>query len=94
MHPIGRRCSGAAHDVLHLVAGPIARAGRRHDGGDIGDGGEASVHRRREALAERAPDTTVRVLAPSENGGAQHGVEYKWVDENGVTNRFRVQGRT
>jgi RHS repeat-associated protein len=38
------------------------------------------------------PNATVRQLTPSETGGTQYGVEYKWVDANGQTNRFRIHG--
>lgn len=34
----------------------------------------------------------VRVLKPDPNGGAQYGVEYKWVNQQGQTVRFRVHG--
>jgi hypothetical protein len=39
------------------------------------------------------PDNAhIRILTPDSNGGAQYGVEYKWVDENGQTIRFRAHG--
>lgn len=42
---------------------------------------------------ENIPENAqVRVLKPDPNGGAQYGVEYKWVNEQGKTVRFRAHG--
>jgi len=38
------------------------------------------------------PDAQLRVLRPDPNGGVQYGIEYKWIDENGQTVRFRIHG--
>ncbi len=37
-------------------------------------------------------DAQVRILKPDPAGGAQYGVEYKWVNEQGQTVRFRAHG--
>jgi len=37
-------------------------------------------------------DAQIRVLKPDPNGGAQCGVEHKWVNADGQTVRFRVHG--
>ena len=43
-----------------------------------------------EDIVRNIPENaTMRKLTPAE-GGSQVGLEYKWVDENGVTNRLRV----
>ncbi len=34
----------------------------------------------------------MRVLTPDPGGGVQYGVEYKWINEQGQTVRFRVHG--
>ncbi|MGF1527365.1 MAG: polymorphic toxin type 30 domain-containing protein [Candidatus Competibacterales bacterium] len=45
-----------------------------------------------EEILKRIPDdATERVLKPVD-GKVQVGVEYKWVDDNGVTNRVRIHG--
>lgn len=33
-----------------------------------------------------------RIIKPDPNGGVQYGIEYKWVDDNGQTVRFRAHG--
>jgi hypothetical protein len=39
------------------------------------------------------PDNaSVRELTPHPNGGSQYGLEFKWVDESGVTMRMRIHG--
>ncbi|MGW2332298.1 polymorphic toxin type 30 domain-containing protein, partial [Streptomyces sp. NPDC001700] len=39
------------------------------------------------------PDhASVRELTPDPNGGAQYGLEYKWVDSEGRTVRLRIHG--
>jgi hypothetical protein len=38
------------------------------------------------------PNAQVRALKPDPNGGAQWGVEYKWVNAEGQTVRFRIHG--
>jgi hypothetical protein len=37
-------------------------------------------------------DASVRVLRPDPNGGAQYGLEFKWINQNGQTVRLRVHG--
>jgi hypothetical protein len=54
--------------------------------GDFSDISGESVQ---EVLSRVPEGATMRKLTPVE-GGSQVGVEYKWVDENGVTNRLRV----
>ena len=41
-------------------------------------------------VAQIPPNATMRKLAPSSQGGSQVGVEYKWTDANGKTNRVRI----
>jgi hypothetical protein len=54
--------------------------------GDFSDISGKSVQ---EVLSRVPEGATMRKLTPVE-GGSKVGVEYKWVDENGVTNRLRV----
>jgi len=43
-------------------------------------------------LTDIPADAQIRVLKPDPNGGAQYGVEHKWVNADGQTVRFRVHG--
>jgi hypothetical protein len=54
--------------------------------GDFSDISGKSVQ---EVLSRVPKGATMRKLTPVE-GGSKVGVEYKWIDENGVTNRLRV----
>jgi Bacterial toxin 30 len=54
--------------------------------GDFSDISGKSVQ---EVLSRVPEGATMRKLTPVE-GGSKVGVEYKWVDENGVTNRLRI----
>lgn len=46
----------------------------------------------RSPLRDIPADANIRVLKPDPTGGAQYGVEYKWVNTDGQTVRFRVHG--
>ena len=54
--------------------------------GDLRGGAGSSI----EDIVRNIPESsTVRKLTPA-SGGSQVGLEYKWVDEAGVTNRLRM----
>jgi hypothetical protein len=55
----------------------------------VGDFSDISGKPIQEVLSRIPEGATMRRLTPVE-GGSQVGVEYKWVDKNGITNRLRI----
>lgn len=55
----------------------------------LGDFSDMSGATMQDLMSRIPTDASVRKLKPAENG-SQVGAEYKWVDENGVTNRLRA----
>lgn len=90
----------AAHSVPTRVAAPallvavLARPGQERPRSAVGwepTSAHSVVAAEGGPLPNIPEDAALRALTPQE-GGVQEGVEYKWVDENGQTNRFRVHG--
>ncbi|MFT3925998.1 MAG: PQQ-binding-like beta-propeller repeat protein [Myxococcales bacterium] len=100
---IGEFFVGLAADATpEQVLIAIASQGRAVGAGGVG-GPLAAMAPRFRYPAARGPqapspirnipaNAQIRVLKPDPNGGAQYGVEYKWIDQQGQTVRFRVHG--
>jgi hypothetical protein len=58
-------------------------------GKSVGDLSGISGTKIQDIIANIPETATVRKLKPVE-GKSQMGLEYKWVDENGITNRLRI----
>jgi hypothetical protein len=61
----------------------------RGTGSTVGDLSEVSGISVQDIVKNIPQNSSVRKLTPAA-GGSQVGLEYKWVDENGVTNRLRM----
>jgi hypothetical protein len=58
-------------------------------GNSVGDLSGISGAKVQDIVSNIPESASVRVLKPVE-GKSQMGLEYKWVDENGITNRLRI----
>ncbi|NNH72970.1 hypothetical protein HLB23_24440 [Nocardia uniformis] len=90
---------GGAALGTDMMAGELSISGRGGAASASGgtsnatrSGATGATQRSTDPLAAVPEGASVRTLRPDPNGGAQVGVEFKWLNENGQTVRLRAHG--